>query len=105
MRVCDGCGNKMAPFSPRKRVGDQMLCKACLTRPGGGRVTAGLDSGTRTEGPTTGQLHRYQDGSIFLNALSTEHLARGQGSGTNYLLGLIAQADREGVAIHTVPGN
>jgi hypothetical protein len=41
-RNCDRCGAHMAPGSPRRRVGDQMLCPACVLKPRGGYVSAAL---------------------------------------------------------------
>lgn len=31
LRLCDRCGYKVAPGTPRTRVGDEMLCAACTT--------------------------------------------------------------------------
>lgn len=39
MRVCDRCGTKSAPYHPRKRVGEELLCAACAKAPVG--VSAG----------------------------------------------------------------
>lgn len=33
LRTCDRCGYKVAPGTPRTRVGDQMLCAACVASP------------------------------------------------------------------------
>lgn len=40
VRECDVCGTKMGPYTPRKRVGEHMLCPACEKTERGGYVSA-----------------------------------------------------------------
>lgn len=57
MRVCENCKAKMAPYVPRQRVGDQMLCDACVASPRGGYVSASL----RQEGSAVGDPQSFEE--------------------------------------------